>query len=631
MARHTARRFAILLGLLGSLTAPPSSHVAFAEVAKDAQEGAKKEALPMQMPPVEDYLEGVLQAGMRTEGARSTRIQTPQWNKSPVPMNGLSDTYEAVEAPQAVEEGGGVVGMPASDDIDLTGLDLTDQLSMSIGSSNHGRLVNGVLFPEMPGVVMRGGEASYGTAETVAALRYGIAKVHEQFPGTHDVVLGDISRSSGGRLHPHVSHQNGRDVDMGYFYKFYTRDFIHASAANLDVPRTWAFIEALLEGHKVEYFFIDYAVQALLYNYVKYELGAPQAYLEQVFSYRGGRNAIIRHTRGHRNHLHVRFWSPIAVAAAQGLDLRPLDGQPVDAVALASFKRGTYVARENYETTDWGAPPTMETVQTWKNVMVAVRVKSGDSLSELARRHHVSVTDLRRWNGLKSDRLRSGQSLKIQKRQLVQVEVPVQVASVPAKKPAVVETAPLSLPAEDEEIELLDEVAQAAPAAEAAPAASVETELDVAYVSLEDVQAAVKATQPEAAPVETTAAPVAPAEPVIPVAMATEEPKASGSKAVEKARAALAESRESEAQARFRSVERVRWAKVGSGDNLWKLARANNTTVDELLRLNPGLSRTSKLKPGQSLKVQKWVERVPLAPASASQEAPKPAELSFGG
>lgn len=41
------------------------------------------------------------------------------------------------------------------------------------------------------------------------------------------------------------------------------------------------------------------------------------------------------------------------------------------------------------------------------------RVRRGDNLSTLARRHGVSVTDLRRWNDLHSDRLRIGQRLKL--------------------------------------------------------------------------------------------------------------------------------------------------------------------------------------------------------------------------
>ena len=42
-------------------------------------------------------------------------------------------------------------------------------------------------------------------------------------------------------------------------------------------------------------------------------------------------------------------------------------------------------------------------------------VRSGDTLSGIANRNHVSVKELMRWNGLKNDRLRIGQKLRIEK------------------------------------------------------------------------------------------------------------------------------------------------------------------------------------------------------------------------
>jgi peptidoglycan endopeptidase LytE len=41
-------------------------------------------------------------------------------------------------------------------------------------------------------------------------------------------------------------------------------------------------------------------------------------------------------------------------------------------------------------------------------------VKSGDTLGHIAKRHKVTVTQLKKWNGLKSDFLRIGQKLRIE-------------------------------------------------------------------------------------------------------------------------------------------------------------------------------------------------------------------------
>jgi membrane-bound lytic murein transglycosylase D len=40
-------------------------------------------------------------------------------------------------------------------------------------------------------------------------------------------------------------------------------------------------------------------------------------------------------------------------------------------------------------------------------------VRSGESLGTIARKYGVTVSDLKRWNGLRSDRIHAGQKLKV--------------------------------------------------------------------------------------------------------------------------------------------------------------------------------------------------------------------------
>ena len=47
--------------------------------------------------------------------------------------------------------------------------------------------------------------------------------------------------------------------------------------------------------------------------------------------------------------------------------------------------------------------------------MLIYQVKSGDALSRLAKKHGVSMAELRRINNLKSDNIQIGQKLKIPK------------------------------------------------------------------------------------------------------------------------------------------------------------------------------------------------------------------------
>jgi len=53
------------------------------------------------------------------------------------------------------------------------------------------------------------------------------------------------------------------------------------------------------------------------------------------------------------------------------------------------------------------------------NNYVVYRVRQGDYLGKIARRYHVSVSKIKRWNGLRSSRLRIGQKLKIYSRYAV--------------------------------------------------------------------------------------------------------------------------------------------------------------------------------------------------------------------
>lgn len=273
MARQSAHRLVVLFGVFGGLTTLSTPQQAQAD---DMESGRLNDVLPgltSALPPISDYQAG-LRVALDAESGLKTREAAPNsgdtktgnpWGKAAswttdaraAALSSRSgargtDIPESIEAPQPVEEGAYDASVPDPDAIDLTGCDLTDRLCISSGSASRGRLVNGVPFPAIPGIALRSSD-SYGTPETIAGLRYAVAKVRQLFPeGTPDLVLGDISRLGGGHLNPHVSHQSGRDVDVGYYHTMGTRDFAMATSSNLDVARTWAFVEALLEDHKVE-------------------------------------------------------------------------------------------------------------------------------------------------------------------------------------------------------------------------------------------------------------------------------------------------------------------------------------------------------------------------------------------
>jgi murein endopeptidase len=130
--------------------------------------------------------------------------------------------------------------------------------------------------------------------------------------GGPNIHIGDISKREGGPFPPHISHQAGRDVDIGYVLRGQQADntrFLPAVAGNIDRERTWALLEALMATDGVSYIFMDYDVQKLLYEHARAKGVEPQR-LRELFQYPAGRYAWsgkIRHWRGHGDHFHVRF------------------------------------------------------------------------------------------------------------------------------------------------------------------------------------------------------------------------------------------------------------------------------------------------------------------------------------
>lgn len=292
---------------------------------------------------------------------------------------------------------------------------------LSIGLPNKGALRGAVLFPR-ENVFYSGfrAERQWATPETVDALIYAAARVDKKFGASHQLVLGDISYREGGKLRHHLSHQAGRDADIGFYFRNGSPGYLAPGMlSNLDIPRNWAYIEALIEIDAAELILLDYTIQELLYNYVKNRLRAPQSYLDQVFQYPRPRNhrvGLIRHSRGHKNHYHLRFFSPTAVSNA--LKARFTDPHLAQLQQLM-FGR---VAVHHAQARPRPAPSARQTslpTRSYTTVpphskRLVHTVRSGESLWSIARRYGTTVNRIREWNNLgSSSRIRVGQKLVI--------------------------------------------------------------------------------------------------------------------------------------------------------------------------------------------------------------------------
>jgi len=180
------------------------------------------------------------------------------------------------------------------DDLLYPDLDFSEDLSNS--------MMDAVRLPVGPTHTLKRPHLAWGTPRTVHALLAAFARYHERDTEAPPIVVGDLSAQRGGPLPPHVSHQSGRDVDIDVVW-------LRGRAGSLDLRRTWSLLDALLSTGKVAYVFLDYELQARLFEFARSD-GVAVESLRRVFQYPRGERAatgVVRHWPGHRRHLHVRF------------------------------------------------------------------------------------------------------------------------------------------------------------------------------------------------------------------------------------------------------------------------------------------------------------------------------------
>lgn len=192
-----------------------------------------------------------------------------------------------------------------------------DATPQSVGASWAGRLQHPSQLKLGDAAHIRRPYRAFGTRTTVEFTRRAIQETAKQFPKAHPLAIGDLSAQNGGPISDHHSHQSGRDVDIGLYYRKqpqgYPSGFVTGTEANLDRAAMWTLVSKLANTASkdggVQIIFLDYDVQGILYRWAK-DHGVSDQKLERIFQYPHGRDAgagIIRHYRNHANHVHVRF------------------------------------------------------------------------------------------------------------------------------------------------------------------------------------------------------------------------------------------------------------------------------------------------------------------------------------
>lgn len=182
--------------------------------------------------------------------------------------------------------------------------DLSSLGSISVGFADRGRLINGVQMPRDPSFIVERPNLSFATRETADGLALAFRAVRRQFPDSAPGRLSHIGSREGGYLRPHRSHQNGRDADIGFYYK---KDRIPARGTPreklMDPARNWALIRTLITETDVQMILVDRKIQGVLRKFAL-AAGEDAGWLSQVFG------KVVKHARSHRDHFHVRFYSP---------------------------------------------------------------------------------------------------------------------------------------------------------------------------------------------------------------------------------------------------------------------------------------------------------------------------------
>jgi murein endopeptidase len=244
--------------------------------------------------------------------------------------------------------------------------------SISIGFVDEGRLINAEKFPKGDEWILVSPDRAWATSETIQYVVKAIKQVRAEYPAAPPLRVNQISAKEGGYLRPHKSHQNGRDVDLGFYYPTVDPIRVRAREKHIDVAKNWALIKALVMQTDVQFVLVDNRIQKVLFDYALAQ-GENRAWLDSIFH--AGKDSIVKHARRHRDHFHVRFYN--ARAQELGRRVAPMLAQRPD-----------------------------------QNIAFH-RVRSGDTLGAIARRYGSSVTQLQKANRMRGSFLRLAQQLRV--------------------------------------------------------------------------------------------------------------------------------------------------------------------------------------------------------------------------
>lgn len=196
--------------------------------------------------------------------------------------------------------------------------------SVAIGLPSRGRLQAAVQMRESETVRFKSGSLAterWGTEELVSLVQGAASHVSRVLPGGR-LTVGDLSRQRGGRMRPHRSHRNGRDVDIVFyaidaqgnpvepntFVQYRPDGSAYGSDGwRFDDARNWELIASLITDARVhvQYIFVSRGIRARLLAEAS-NRSAPPELVERAA------RLLYQPRRGgaHRDHYHLRIYCP---------------------------------------------------------------------------------------------------------------------------------------------------------------------------------------------------------------------------------------------------------------------------------------------------------------------------------
>lgn len=193
--------------------------------------------------------------------------------------------------------------------------------SESIGQTNNGKL-RGALSIDADGDFRGVGFALHkrrrhiwGVPELVRSIKK-CGKYYRKMVGPrrgHAIAIGDLSKRHGGPFPPHVSHQSGRDVDVGIIRKKPPKPgvFIHTKPKDMNLYAQWVVVKCFLDDPQTSMIFIEHSLVKALKGEVERLYKKRRSKLRKYLSFfPGGKRRVIHGDNDHRSHMHVRIKCP---------------------------------------------------------------------------------------------------------------------------------------------------------------------------------------------------------------------------------------------------------------------------------------------------------------------------------